>query len=116
MSRILRGFWAWLDTRGANRLVQALALLAVASVVFLYIRDRQQADCIARYNEANAQVSRERAEATNSDWAALDELVSAVADGRDGRQAAKDFQANRTVTLKQRADHQLVPPPSDYCS
>lgn len=91
-------------------------LLSIASVAFLYIRDRQQADCIARYNEASAQVSRERTEATNSDWAAIDNLASAVAEGRDGRAAARAYLANRTETLKKRAEHQLVPPPSDYCS
>jgi hypothetical protein len=91
-------------------------LLSIALIAFLYTQDRQQADCIARYNEANAQVSRERAEATNSDWAALDNLAHAVADGRDGRAAAQSYLDNRTDTLKQRAEHQLVPPPSDYCS
>lgn len=91
-------------------------LLCIASVAFLYLQDRQQADCIARYNEASAQVSRERNEATNSDWAALDSLATAVRDGKDGRAAAGQYLENRTQTLQQRADHQLVPPPSDYCS
>jgi hypothetical protein len=106
----------WLDSRGANRLVQVGVLLSIALIAFLYIQDRQQADCIARYNEANAQVSRERTQATNSDWAALDDLARAVADGGNGRAAAQAYLDNRTNTLKQRADHQLVPPPSDYCS
>lgn len=112
----MRGFWVWLDTRAANRLIQVLVLLSVASVAFLYLRDRQQADCIARYNEAVAQVQRERTEATNADWAAIDNLARTVADGSDGRQAARAYLAVRDQTLKQRAEHQLVPPPSDYCS
>lgn len=93
-----------------------MVLFSIASIAFLYYRDREQADCIARYNEATAQVSRERTEATNSDWAALDNLARAVANGGDGRAAATAYLTNRDATLKQRADHQLVPPPSDYCS
>lgn len=112
----MRAFWVWLDTKGANRLIQALVLLSIASITLLYIRDRQQADCMTRYNEAQAQVNRERTEAANSDWAAIDNLARAVADNQDGRAAARAYLANRDQTLKQRAEHQLVPPPSDYCS
>ena len=96
--------------------MQALALFAVASVVFLYIQDRQQADCMVRYNEAQAQVNRERTEAANSDWAALDALVRDLNNGTPFKQRAQDYLNTRDRTLKQRADHQLVPPPSDYCS
>lgn len=116
LSRTLRTFWIWLDTRGANRLVQALMLLCVASIAWLYIQDRQQADCIVRYNEATAQVSRERTEATNADWTALDNLVRDIHDGKPFGQRAQDYLDTRERTLKQRAENPLTPPPSDYCS
>jgi hypothetical protein len=95
--------------------VQAGVLLSIALIAFLYIQDRRQADCIARYNEAAAQVARERNEATNSDWAALDALVRDINEGKPFHDRAQNYLNVRDQTLQQRAEHPLVAPPSDYC-
>lgn len=91
-------------------------LVCVASIALLYMQDRKQADCLVRYNEAQAQVSRERSEATNADWAALDNLVRALTAGEPFQDRAHQYLDTRDQTVKQRAEHPLVAPPSDYCS
>lgn len=113
----MRRFWHWLDTRAALRTVQLGVVLAVVSVAGLYVQDRRHQDCLERYNEATSAVSRERTDAINKDWAALDELVRQSETGGEAyQQAARDYLANRAQTLKQREQHPLVPPPSDFCS
>lgn len=112
MAAILR----WMDTRGAQRLTQALALFCVASVAVLYYSDRQQADCLRRYNEQAAAVNRERSEATSADWAAMDRLVEQLLSGQPFRSEAQHYLDTRAGSLKKRADNPLTPPPSDYCS
>lgn len=90
-------------------------LALVASIAFLYYQDRQQAACMERYNEATSAVSRARADATNQDWAALDELVR-QARGGSFAPGADQYLGTRDRTLKLREESPLVAPPSNYCS
>lgn len=91
-------------------------LFAVVSIAGLYYNDRQQADCLRRYNEAAAAVSRTRAQTNEADWAALDGMIRNLASGKPGAGEIQNYLSTRDNSLKSRAEHPLVPPPSDYCS
>lgn len=87
-----------------------------ASIIGLFYLDHQRTVCLERYNAAATEVQRQRSEATNADWAALDGLVRDIHEGKPFGQRAQEYLDTRARTLQQRAENPLVPPAADYCS
>lgn len=115
---LIRQAWEWLDTRAALRTVQLGMVVSVISIGGLYVQDRQQADCMQRYNEATADVSRVRAEAADARAEALAEAMRASIGGPSElyRTEAQDYLDQYESEKRTRRENPLVAPPSDYCS
>jgi hypothetical protein len=112
----LMAAWEWLGSIKGFRLVQVVMLVTVVMVGYLVYAQQHTVSCNRAYNERQAEVSASRAEASNKDWAALDDLIAKTREGGQAYQkAADDYLATRAETLKQREQNPVVPPPSSYC-
>ena len=118
---------AWLDSRGASRAVQVVALLALLLSVYVGVKQYRLASCLASYNDRSAKATGARTEAAERDRAAQDAMWQAFADAGDpqkvppaqaqayAKAAFEKFLKDRAQANAQRASNPLPAPPSEVC-
>jgi hypothetical protein len=112
----VRSAIVWLDSRAAVRIVQVMAVVALAVSVVVGVKQYQLTRCIARYNEQSNISQRVRAAANDADRQALDNLIKVIADNPDQAVGAlRTYDAARTGADKQRANSPIPDPPSETC-
>lgn len=107
---------AWLDSRTADRIVKAMAVIALVVSMGLLVKHYQLTNCLARYNEQSNASQRARADAADTDRAAQDKLFLQIADDpRHAFDKVRAYNISRAAADAQRASNPIPPPPSETC-
>src|SRR5262249_20231662 len=115
----MSGIKAWLDSSAARRAVVIGMLIYFLWAGWLTARQSSLVPCQARYAEAQARSTAQRAAAASEDRAALDKMVDAFVSATspgDGRTALLQYQATRKAADDKRARNPFPAPPSKFCS
>jgi hypothetical protein len=107
---------AWLDSRAASRVAQAVAAIALVLSVGVGVREYALTQCQARYAESSNTSQRARAQAADLDRRAQDQLFQAIADHPDQAiDSLRAYNVSRAEADAQRARNPVPPAPSTSC-
>lgn len=105
-----------LDSRTATRVVQIIAVLALALSAWVGVQQWQFTQCVADYNNASNSATAARTIAADQDRQAQDEMFRAIAaDPRTGLDQIRQYNDLRARADEARRQNPQPAPPSQRC-
>jgi hypothetical protein len=100
-----------------SRGVPVLVLITAITTLWLGVRQANQINCNAEYNERSAASQQARAESAERDRAALEAFVRSLLDDTPGdfRAEGQRYLDTLESTKRERRDNPVPAPPADLC-